>query len=341
MLFLCLLNKISLFCTQINNKPRSSFMFYLKTFFKHSRLVFLSFLIVPFLFSCEPDPEPGPTLYDSIATLPNSSTFLEALDIAEFDDDFRTGQFLTIFVPTNDAFDTFLSQNNYASLNEIPLDDLRQILRYHILSYGVAMEGLPTSFYLTASGAGFVENFLAIFINNEGTSTSLNDDVEVLTADLSVDGSYYNVISEVLALPTNLSVIRQTEAFQQFSSGINEFPALVDSLGGKGPFTVLVSPDQFVEPAIDDRYGVDSLINVESTSLDSLMRTHIIKGNHRSQDMLNSANFSYETLLQDKPIDIRGVSRLIVNTRVNITLADIQTTNGVVHLLDGLLEIPE
>lgn len=316
-------------------------MFYLKTFFKHSRLVFLPFLIVPFLFSCESDPEPGPTLYDSIATLPNSSTFLEALDIAEFDDDFRTGQFLTVFVPTNEAFDTFLVQNNYATLTEIPLDELRQILRYHILSFGIAMEGLPTNFYLTASGAGFVENFLAIFINNEGSSTFLNDEIEVLNADFSVNGAYYNVISEVLTLPTNLSVIRQTTAFQQFSSGINKLPAILDSLSGEGPYTVLASPDQFLEPAIDERFGVDSLVNVESASLDSLMRTHIIKGNHRSQDMLTSANFSYETLLQDKPIDVRGVSRLIVNGRVNITLADIQTTNGVVHVLDGLLEIPK
>lgn len=305
---------------------------------KYVGLFLLSIALV--MVSCEPDPEPGPDIYDTLSALSGASSFIEAMNIAEFDDDLKSGQLFTLFVPTDEAFDNFLSDNGYATLNDVPIEDLRNILRYHILGFASNLPDLGNNYHLTVSGAGYNDNFLAILILNPGPRATINTHVEVISQDNEVNGSYFNTIGEVLSLPTNLSVIRQNEVFSQFAEGISRVEGLSDSLSGEDPYTIFVATDAKVETALEDRYGIDDMADLDLASVDSLMKFHIIRGNNRNADLVSSFNFEYETLLPDQPVEIRGGNETaFVNAQTSLIFGDIQTTNGVVHILNELLEI--
>lgn len=299
--------------------------------------ILFSLLILSFI-SCEEEPEPGPTMYDSIAALPNTSSFIAAIDRLEFDDDFRSGQAITVFVPTNTAFDNFLSQNNFASLNDVPIDDLRNLIRYHILPVAIELPALGNGYYLTASGVGADNDLLAILVENPGTRARLNKNIQVVNQDLAARGGFYNTIDEVLQLPTILSVLRQNDAFEEFANGIFRATGLADSLLNNGPYTCMVTANTNLENALDDRYGITDILELPEATLDSLMSYHILKGNQRTDDFLNSGIFTYETLLEGVDAEVTGIDVIKVDGQADLILADIQTTNGVVHISNDLLD---
>ncbi|MDW3647078.1 MAG: fasciclin domain-containing protein [Bacteroidia bacterium] len=299
--------------------------------------ILFSLLLLSFI-ACEEEPDPGPTMYDSIAALPNTTSFIAAIDRLEFDDDFRSGQAITVFVPTDAAFDSYLSQNNFASLNDVPLDDLRNLLRYHILPVAIELPALGNGYYLTASSVGGTTNLLAILVENPGTKARLNKNIQVVNQDLAARGGFYNIIDEVLNLPTILSILRQNDAFEEFANGIFRAEGLADSLENNGLYTLLVTANTNVENALDDRYGLTNILDLPDMTLDSLMRYHIIKGNQRTEDLLNASDFIYETLLEDVKVEISGVDVIRVDGEADLILADIQTTNGVVHISNALLD---
>lgn len=301
------------------------------------RRILFSLLILSFI-ACEEEPEPGETMYDSIAALANTSSFIAAIDRLEFDDDFRSGQAITVFVPTNSAFDNFLSQNNFASLNDVPLEDLRNLIRYHILPVSVQLPALGNGYYLTASGSGPGNDLLAILVENPGTKARLNKNVQVVNQDLSARGGFFNTIDQVLELPTILSVLRQNDAFEEFSDGMFRAEGLADSLLNNGPYSLLLTANTNVEDALDERFGVTDILDLPDLTLDSLMRYHIVKGNQRSDDMLTASDFSYETLLEGVEVEIQGVDIIKVDGEADLILTDIQTTNGVVHICNALLD---
>jgi len=311
-------------------------MFTFNNFFKY--LIHLLLLSVALFFaSCESAPEPGPPPYDVISGLPNTSTYIQAIDRAEFDDDLKSGQSLTLIVPTDEAFDNYLAQNNFASINDVPLEELRNVLRYHILGFGAGLASLGNNYYLTVSPAGVDENFLAILIQNSGTKSILNGEIEVISQDVEADGSFISTIGEVLTLPTTESILRQNAAFEQFVMGIDRVDGLADTLLGTF-HTLFVASDAAVSEALTERYDQDDIMDIEQASADSLMRFHILSGNHRSEQFLTALNFTYETFLPEKPMMIQGNNSVVVNNQAVMILGDIQATNGVVHIIDAFLD---
>ncbi|MEM6803584.1 MAG: fasciclin domain-containing protein [Bacteroidota bacterium] len=301
--------------------------------------ILLLFIFFPFFLSCEEEPEPGPSLYDSILALPNTSRFIEAIEQVEFDDDLKIDQSLTIFVPTDNAFDRFLSQNNFASIADIPREDLIAIIRYHVLPGGIDLPSLGNAYYLTASGAGPNNSLVAILVENPGTRARLNKNVSVINQDLQAGSGFYNTIDEVLTLPTVLSILRQNDAFEQMANGVFRVDGLADSLQNEELYTFLVAPNSVVETALEDRYDVTDILDLEETTLDSLMKYHVLVGNQTSEILGNSSDFEYETLLSDLDVRIEAVTTISINSNIGLVLSDIQTINGVVHIIDGMLDI--
>ena len=88
-----------------------------------------------------------PTIVGFAQDNPNFSVLVDALTAADLvtalDD--RTASF-TVFAPTNAAFEAFLTANGFASLADVPVATLRQVLLYHVLGTKQTSSQLATQY---------------------------------------------------------------------------------------------------------------------------------------------------------------------------------------------------
>jgi uncharacterized surface protein with fasciclin (FAS1) repeats len=108
---------------------------------------------------------------------------------------------------------------------------------------------------------------------------------------------------------------------------------LVDTLKGAGPFTVFApSDDAFAKlPA----GTVDELVKPENKEkLTKILKLHVIPGKVMAADVkgkkMSPASASGETL------DVDGTDGLKVSG-AKVTSADIECTNGVIHVIDSVI----
>jgi uncharacterized surface protein with fasciclin (FAS1) repeats len=102
----------------------------------------LLFVLILF-FSCRDDMEVDKyarpdwlagKLYTQILEQPELSTFAKCVELTGYDSVINISGSYTVFAPTNEAFDLWLAQNsNYSSVENIPLDELTRIVKYHII----------------------------------------------------------------------------------------------------------------------------------------------------------------------------------------------------------------
>ncbi|SDH91774.1 fasciclin domain-containing protein [Alloyangia pacifica] len=111
-----------------------------------------------------------------------------------------------------------------------------------------------------------------------------------------------------------------------------EAAGLVDTLTGEGPFTVFAPTD--------DAFGalpegtVDTLLLPENKDqLTSILTYHVVPGKVMSSDLTNG--MMAETV-QGESLEIMTEGGVTVGG-VNVTQPDIEASNGVIHVIDGVL----
>ncbi len=110
---------------------------------------------------------------------------------------------------------------------------------------------------------------------------------------------------------------------------------LVDTLKGDGPFTVFAPTDAAFEALPDGT--VDSLLMEEnSDQLTSILTYHVVPGKVMSSDLEDG--MTAETV-EGSTITISLDDGAMVND-ANIVTADIEASNGVIHVIDSVL-MPE
>ena len=121
----------------------------------------------------------------------------------------------------------------------------------------------------------------------------------------------------------------------QFSSCCTAHAGLVDTLSGDGSFTVFAPTDQaFTDAGIDlANFNTDEA----NQTLVDILTYHVISG-----EVLSSAltdGMSLETLNGDN-VTI-GVGDNVTVNDATVTLADVVSSNGVIHVIDKVLTPPE
>ncbi|WP_372755680.1 fasciclin domain-containing protein [Mariniflexile sp.] len=109
-------------------------------------------------FGCKPDPleyarpsDLAGTIYTQLESMGNFNYYLQCLDKTEYKTPLVKGGSWTIFAPTDEAFEKFLQEEGYASVDDIPSDRLLDIVQYTIVTSGWN----TTTLTYSADGAGF------------------------------------------------------------------------------------------------------------------------------------------------------------------------------------------
>ena len=109
---------------------------------------------------------------------------------------------------------------------------------------------------------------------------------------------------------------------------------LVDTLKGKGPFTVFAPTDEaFAKlPA----GTVDALLK-DPAKLKDILLYHVVSGNVMAAD---AAKLTSANTVQGKPITIKSEGGKLMINDATVAIADVKTSNGVIHVIDKVLLPP-
>jgi uncharacterized surface protein with fasciclin (FAS1) repeats len=298
---------------------------------KNLSLLFFLFIGL-FLVSCDDDTPDLPetnTIVDIAAGDNQFSTLVEALTRVDLVSTLQGDGPFTVFAPTNDAF-TALG----VDLATISDEDLTDILLYHVLGGEVRSTdlGAGQTYASTASASGPGGTALSILIENDN-GVSINNVANVTTADVVADNGVIHIVDAVI-MP--LSVVGHASANSNFTSLVSALAGapgdLVGVLSGDGPFTVFAP----VNTAFDDISSVIAGLTPEQ--LATVLTYHVVAGaNVTSGDLSNGAVATVAG--QDITIDLSDGVRITDATgeQSTVVLADVQATNGVIHVLDRVL----
>ncbi|MBL7775974.1 MAG: fasciclin domain-containing protein, partial [Saprospiraceae bacterium] len=106
----------------------------------------------------------------------------------------------TVLAPTNAAFTSLLNTLGVSSLNDIPVDQLRNILLNHVVSGDVRSRDLTTGYVNTlATGPG--NNPISLYVDVT-SGVKFNNAATVTTADVAASNGVVHIIDQVITIPT-------------------------------------------------------------------------------------------------------------------------------------------
>ncbi len=110
---------------------------------------------------------------------------------------------------------------------------------------------------------------------------------------------------------------------------------LVDTLSSEGPFTVLAPTDDAFAALPEGL--VDCLLLEENVdTLSAILTYHVVSGEVMSTDLTDGPVATVQT----EEITVDLTDGVTLNETVNVVIADVPASNGVIHAIDGVLLPP-
>lgn len=264
----------------------------------------------------------------------------------------------TVFAPTNDAFAALLEElgPDYNSLEDFDTMEekelLAAILTYHVVAGAAVMSGDLTDGQTIATVQG---GELTVSING-GTVQIIDASgaaSTVVIADVEASNGVVHVIDRVLlpqeavdafAKPTIVETAQATADLSILVDALVQADAgLVETLNGEGPFTVF-APTNAAFAALLDALGPDynSIEDFDTADEKALLATiltyHVVGAAAFSSDLSDGQMI---TTVQGEMVEISLDGGVFVidaaGEAAAVTTADVEASNGVVHIIDRVL----
>jgi len=275
----------------------------------------------------------------------------------------------TLFAPTNDAFDEI--PDEIISFLREDGDALKNILMYHVLSGAISSTDLVDGGnYTTLEGSDLHVHDMGGIpeIGNE----ALDYFVNILLADVTASNGVIHVIEEVLITEDILELLEELSFDDEEESFDNEEQffddetgdltilqlgqadpdnfsillslvdeaGLAEALSSEGPFTLFAPTNDAFDEIPDE---IISFLREDGDALKNILMYHVLSGAISSTDLVDGGNY---TTLEGSDLhvhDMGGIPEIgneALDYFVNILLADVTASNGVIHVIEDVL-IPE
>lgn len=271
---------------------------------------------------------PVTTVVDVIVNSPDHDTLEAAVIAANLAETLSGDGPFTVFAPTDDAF-AALPDGTIEALLGDPQGALTDILLYHVLGAQVLSTDL-------------VDGQTAMTLNGDELTVSITNDgvfinnAQVTVADITTDNGVVHVIDAVLIPPTTtvVDVIVNSPDHNTLETAVLA-AGLETALSGDGPFTVFAPTDDAFAALPAEL--LNALLNDPQGLLTNVLLYHVLAAEVLSTDLMDGMTAT--TLLgADITVSINNDGVFINDAQV--TVADIQTDNGVVHVIDAVLIPP-
>jgi transforming growth factor-beta-induced protein len=298
-------------------------------------------------FSCSDDKKSDPTPTKNIVALAQGTPSLSTLAalLAKYPDlvTLLSGSTkYTVFAPTNDAFTAFLAAIGQTSADNIPADVLKKALQYHVVAGEVKSTALTTSNVATAVG----ENIAV----NVSSGVVLNTNTKVTTADQLASNGVVHIIDKVLIQPTVLPIVGTVAAPAYFNKGFSILTAAVVQgklltalLDGTKQYTVFApTNDAFIAylKVANEAAAITAVNGLDPAAVADILTFHVL-GSEVKAAAIQTGTSPVTTIrsTNNKAFATKIGSTVTINN-ARVTTADVDASNGVVHVIDAVLTPP-
>ena len=267
------------------------------------------------------------TAFEIIQNSPNHNTLEAAVLAAGLDGALNTLDPITVFAPTDDAFNALPAGTVAALLADIPA--LTDILLYHVINGAVLSTDLTDGQVATTlNGSDITVNINnGVFIN--GTS-------QVIVADIAASNGVVHVVNEVLTsaapeLYTIWDVIQNSPDHNTLEAVVG-LAGLDGALDSPGAFTVFAPTDAAF--ALVPQPIIDALIADPTGILTFILTYHVVPSVALSTDLSDGMVI---TTLSGVDVNVSIINGDVFINHAQVIVADIVTDNGVVHVIDAVI----
>jgi transforming growth factor-beta-induced protein len=288
---------------------------------------------------------PTKNIVELAVSVPDLSTLVTAVTAGKLVDTLSSAGPFTVFAPTNEAFAKVPNATLAHLLDPANIKELDSVLTYHVLPEAVQSKDLkPFQSVKTVEGSE-----LYIIVDAKGVYVgadihSKEGSGHVTAADNEATNGVVHIIDGVLlpltkavgsaAAPTK-NIVALAQSVPDLSTLVTAVVAgkLVDTLSSAGPFTVF-APTNEAFAKVPNATLAHLLDPANIKELDSVLTYHVVSGNIQSKDLK-----PFQDVKTVEGSEIRVVvhnSKVYVN-QAQVTAPDNEATNGVVHIIDGVL----
>jgi uncharacterized surface protein with fasciclin (FAS1) repeats len=287
------------------------------------------------------------TIVDIAAGNPDFETLVAAVTAAELGETLSGEGPFTVFAPTNEAFEALPEGTLDTLLEPANKDQLAGILTYHVVAGAVMAADLSDGQEVETVQGGILT------VGIDGDAVTLTDEngatVNVTATDIEASNGVIHVIDGVVT-PASGDAEGGEEAagtIVDVAAGNPDFETLVaavtaaelgETLSGEGPFTVF-APTNDAFAALPEG-TLDTLLDpANKDQLTGILTYHVIAAEVMAADLtdgqvvdtVNGATFT---------VNIDGDAVTLTDAAgntVNVVATDVDASNGVVHVIDGVL----
>ena len=260
----------------------------------------------------------------SVAANANLTTLLELVKASgiEFPKDSK----LTIFAPTNEAFAKLPAKQVEFLTSAAGKPALQAILKHHVVAQSVGSAAVLDRRRLTALSGQ------SLPIDAAGLTV---DGARFVATDVAFDGGLVHVIDAVM-LPELRSIeqiVAEDDRLATLRAAIGA-AGLGPQLGSRnpGPWTLLAPSNEAFASVPED--SLKALL-ADRSALTAVLAAHVLPTAIRREEMLSQG--SARTLMGDGAVRFALESGAITVAGARIEVADIEASNGIIHVIDRVL----
>ncbi len=258
--------------------------------------------------ACEDDPDPvipveSETIVDIAEANPDFSILVVAVTQAGLVDALSQPGPLTVFAPTDVAFQDFLTANNLTADQLLANQDLADILSYHVVT-GTVTSGEVNPGPVTAL------NEKQFYVSEDPNGNLwINGNAQIIETDIIADNGIIHVLDYVITAPTQniaeIAIAANDKTQPEFTQLVAALvrAGLVESISGDfmDDLTVFAPTDA----AFEDLYttlGVNGINEIPVDLLTDVLLYHVVPARAFSQDLRQGAILP--TLLEGQELTV-------------------------------------
>lgn len=247
----------------------------------------------------------------------------------------------TVFAPNNKAFQDLLDSNNsWNSLNDIPLETLKTVLLYHVLSGKVVKNDLSDT-YVNTLATGPNDEPLSLQVEVTG-EVEFNGDSKPIATDISVTNGVVHIIDKVMLPADVVTLALNNNGFTSLVAALTDTRHTTDFvslLKMTGPYTIFAPTNSAFQALLDSNAAWNSLSDIPIATLEAVLKYHVFAGGNVQADQLTD-NQEITMFSGGKvTVDLSNGAKLETSSgqSVEISVTDVQGTNGVIHAINNVL----
>lgn len=282
------------------------------------------------------------TLYGLTSQNDDLSSLKRAIELTGLNITLEGTEPLTVFAPSNTAFSNYLAENGFASIENVPVNILRQVILNHVVNGKIIEQNLPVNTYIKSNATGYASssNTLSLYFRRVDGVVTINGIADLTGATLTASNGIIHKIDHVLGLPTimdhivanpNLSVLADAlETNTDF-----DFIAELSSINN-GPYTVIAPLNSgFSTLSSDIPQPASQATMAEVLKYHVALTSNSLSSSLTDGMVINTFEGSTFTI-QSTPANFR--IKDYNNRLANFTTKDIQCYNGIIHIVDRFLK---